>query len=356
MLERLMPLARRVRHRLGRPRQLHEACSRSWVICEAHDEVAPPALFDEADIARITDVNDWTLEAALAVVRGGLVHHDATIAFELRDALLTGGHLFAPRYFTRLAPTPVPHFAPPTVEQLPEALLVSTAYGIKYFGHWLSDDLPLYLAAADLGLPAVSAHLGLSDNQRQYLELLDLQAHSPLALKVGRLVVLQDHAQNAYKSKRYGLLRARMRARLTTQADKPVMLLRGQRGARRVLANEKSVIDLARGHGLDIVDPTSMDALALVGACSSAPLVLGVEGSHLANAVTWMRPGGTLLTLQPAHRFDTHYKGQCDVLGLRFGFIVCDSAADGSFVADLTQLARMLERVQDTANAFSNEA
>jgi len=57
-----------------------------------------------------------------------------------------------------------------------------------------------------------------------------------------------------------------------------------------------------------------------------------------------LRSTGIILALQPPDRFSTCHKEYADLLGSRYGFLVCDSAPNG-FKVNINTLAGLLEKV-----------
>ena len=161
-----------------------------------------------------------------------------------------------------------------------------------------------------------------------------------------RIIVLEDHAQNRYKRERYERLRNTVRARFPSSRGGRVMLLRGAAGVRRVLANEDEVAEVVRGRGFQILDPLRASVAQLLEACIDAEIVLGVEGSQLANGILWIAEGGALVTLQPPNRFDLILKGHCDCLGVSYAFVVGTAANATDFSIDTSTLERLLDRLE----------
>ena len=274
------------------------------------------------------------------------VSHGATIAYEFHDAMLVRGNMFAWRACLTVRGGRAPWLAIGTVAEHDAGALASTQLGVRYFGHWLLDDLPLQLAAREIASP-VTVLANPTPSQVGYAAALGMDAGLHHTSFFKRLVVIDDNGHNAHKRSRYRILRSL--ARQATPADfsgrRGVMILRGQSGNGRVLTNEQEVAALAARRGFRVLDPTRCTAAQMLEACLDAPVVMGVEGSHLANGLLWMAEGGAMMVIQPPQRFVTVLKSSCDSIGVRYGFVVAEPAADESFHVAIDAVDRMLDRL-----------
>jgi hypothetical protein len=80
-------------------------------------------------------------------MRGGVRHHGATELYELADVTLWDRWISAQGWhsWNALHPTPPTRSGSGNPVQMDRAVCGSTFVGSFYFGHWLSDDLPLLL-------------------------------------------------------------------------------------------------------------------------------------------------------------------------------------------------------------------
>lgn len=299
------------------------------------------------DLQRITGVSDDdTIAGEIGKVQARTSRHDATVAHELHNAVMSGGHLFTPRAMHRLGVNSLPLLARRT-RRIRDAVLASTNYGIRYFGHWMTDDLPLTMAAQQLGTP-VSGLQNPTAHQMQYLALLDLQIDVAENVFLDKIIVLDDVGQNTFKRERYASIRERVRSRLTQcHRDNPgVLLLRGRTGAWRTLLNEEAVADAVRQRGFKVLYPENCTASELAENCLDAKVVIGVEGSQLMHGVSLMSTSGTLFVLQPPSRFNAVLRGRCNCEGMRFAFQVGHlHGATRDFTIDIGAVNRMLDRI-----------
>lgn len=346
----LMPLISRTRSRLGLRTDFASHSSRQWTLEPAEERAMQPAFYEPADLERIRGVFEGeTVADEIAKLQSPRVQHAPTVAYELRDVLLSRGHLFTRKMVHRLDTRPLPLFARRARTRLRDAVLSTSHYGIRFFGHWMTDDLTLTLAARELGDP-VSVLLRPTAHQTQYLSLLDCAAPVLDDVFFDRLVILDDHGQNRYKQRRYATLRQRARAKVgAPRPSAGVMLLRGKLGVPRSLLNEDEVAELLRRRGFDVLAPEQMSAEDLVRACLDAPVVIGVEGSQLVHGISVMAQDGVLIELQPPTRFNVLYRGRCDCEGIRYGCQVGHAAgANDDFTIDLAALERLLDRIAST--------
>lgn len=344
---KLAPLLSRVRRHLGGNAEYKAHATRSWVLHPDETATIQPAIFDADELQKITAFAPGDgREIELIRAAGGPGFHHATTAYELSDVLLSAGHVFTPRVHHPIANHRAPLFPNPPTREFDHAVMISTYYGIRYFGHWMADDLPMLMAARDIGEP-VSVTRRMSPAQAGYLDLLGLDTPALEDAYFKKLVLIDDAGQNSHKRARFERLRQLAVPHGTQPAPAGVMLLRGTGGSSRVLTNEAEVAEFARSRGFLVLDPTQADAGQLLRACAGAKVVLGVEGSHLTNGMLWMSQHGTMVLIQPPDRFHMILKNWCDCIGIRTAFMVGEGEASGGFRADTSALARLLDRVAD---------
>ncbi len=345
----LQYLARRIG---GRQLDIEHAASESWIVEPESSHIAPPATFLQDGLERITGVGAFsTLADQLKAIRGGPVTHRAIRAFRLKNAALLEGNLYAPGLRLPLQMR-CPRFSRRmfSADALPSAALASTYFGSLFFGHWLSDDLPLALLAATFA-PPISTHRTLTEHQRDYLQRARIPMRAFRAVAVDELIVLDDRGETASKRRRYALLRERLCAGFENLRPHPgVFLLRGSSGQKRSLKNEGAIAEALAARGFKVMHPESHSVESLMRELSSAELVIGVEGSHLIHAVFAIRPGACFLALQPPDRFSNILKIYADALGCGYGFVVGYAHADG-FTVRLSDLLATLELLRSPAAA-----
>lgn len=339
-----VPLVSRLMHRLRPGRSVRDAASRSWEVAPGCVRVTERAVFEPAALELIEGVaEDSTLALQMARVEGGRIENAPTTAYLLKNAWMCNGHVVLPTCNQRIASGPLPWLADSGAPSLDRAVLGSTGYGARFFGHWVLDDLPLQLAARELG-PVIDVVSERSLHQVEYERRLGLTANPCLDARVRELVVVDDVGQNDYKSARLDELRRRLVASVEPAAHTGVMVLRKDTGKSRRLVNEMVLAQRLAAQGFAIVSPMEASVGDMVQTIAGARVVIGVEGSHLTHALLCMAPGSTLITIQPPTRFDAVLKDWCDCKGVRYGFVVGKGAIDG-FTADPDQVDRVLQMV-----------
>ena len=347
LVTRLKPLVSRMRSKFGLPNDHGHGAARRWEVAPATRSVRPPALYDPADLDRITGVGSTIRDVSSERRRvlGGPVENAATVAYELRDAVISRGQVFTWRTYLQVSDEPAPVVARSTALHLDHASMASSWIGCRYFGHWLMDDLPRQLAAQVLA-PPLSVLTRPTPSQRDYATRLDLALPISDEARVGRLIVIDDFGQNADKQARYEQLRARARTAFPVAGGQRVMLLRGATGKRRMLVNEASLATALAARGFVILDPGTCSVEQILATCVDAALVVGVEGSQILNGAMWARTGGTVLTIQPPHRFELIIKDLCDAIGLQYAFVVGERHGETDFMVDVDQVLRMIDRIE----------
>ena len=341
----ITPLKQKLLRTLTRSRKtLQDVSSKRWTICTAERALVPPAIFLEDDLDKITAVmEDSTLEQEMARIRGGEVEHAATVAFRISNCELLDGNLYKGPFRQPLTKQPEHLVGAEVNELITEGALAGTYYGSFYFGHWLTDDLTLQLAAESLGKPVIPARPPYR-HEPGYRELLDIQPYPLVRARFGSLVVLDDFGQNSFKRKRYEEIRSRL---LKVPAAVPggrVMIRRGHQGAARVMTNATEIERVLLSQGFRILDPEHSTVHEIVEATRGARIVVGLEGSHMLHCVYTMARNGGICVLQPPYRFNNVLKNYSDCLGITYGFVT-GRACEGGFSVDPGELLLVLDRI-----------
>lgn len=337
-----------VRRILRRAASLADISARTWTLCPAEVRTAPPAIYLEESLGRISGAGaDTTVEREMRRIAGGEVEHAATIVHTVAKVRLYRGSLYAGAWKHRLLERPetgLPRAEEPWVERT--GALACTLYGSMYFGHWLRDDLSLSIAAESLDHPVIVARPPYR-HEPGYRRLLDLERRPSTEGMFERILVLIDHGQNSFKSKRYQALRARLRRRYPENGSSLIYIRRGTLGARdpRALINGEEVERFVASLGFRIVDPDALPCEDIVRQIMGAKLVISTEGSHLGHAAYAMGEDSVLCVLQPPNRFNNVYKDFTDCLGHRYAFVV-GAPAEGGFVVQLDEIQRILAAIE----------
>jgi hypothetical protein len=326
----LLPVAHLLRKRLARvpplrrlaPRDLTEVATHSWQLAPGVQEVTPPAYFLPGQLERI---HGWafTDEHPAREMRGGLqVTHGPTRAHLLEDAWLIDGVLYKGPACAHLSPraAQLPHLH--VHAELERAAIYCTPAGNRWFGQWLMDDCPMYPLARAEGTP-VTTMVHPSAHARAYEAWLGMAPTRLRSAYLRRVVLFSDVGQNRDKHRRFRAMSDALLSHVRVQPHPGVFLLRGQAGERRVLRGELELAQrLYERRGLRILDPLRADVPTLVSACAGARVVVGVEGSALMHGILALRPGASVLALQPHGRFCGLYKHLTDRDGQQFAFVV----------------------------------
>jgi hypothetical protein len=334
----------------GSRRTLQDLSSKRWTICPSEQQRVPPAIFLEQDLAKITAVmEDTTLEQEMARIRGGQIEHAATMAYQLADCELLNGNLYKGAVRYPLTKQAQRLFEFKRTESITEAALASTYYGSFYFGHWLTDDLSLCLAAQSWGTPVIPERPAYS-HESGYRELTNIQPNSVASAYFQQLIIFDDFGQNSFKRTRYEEIRSRLSKIPAINAGGKVLIRRGQQGAARVLTNAAEIEQLLVAQGFYIVDPEQSTVQEIVAATQGARLVVGLEGSHLLHCIYTMAQNGGLCVLQPPFRFNNVLKNYADGVGISYGFVI-GQANENGFSINPDDLLHILAKIDSALPA-----
>ncbi|NBW48538.1 MAG: glycosyltransferase family 61 protein [Betaproteobacteria bacterium] len=320
------------------------------------EEISPPsevtrtnACFDPGDISKVTDVGmGTTLEFELQRIQAGVSPHKGTYAYELHDVTLMDGALYKFRFKHGISYRKQLTSHTGQVEVVEDGgTLAQSWLGSRYFGHWVRDDIPLAWLAKQIGNPT-GIHRPLTPQQLAYAEILGVEFSTlPHVAHLSKITVLTDSHYNQGKVARWKTMRDAIASRAIGKKFNGVMLLRGFSGESRVLLNELEIAERLERLGFYIVNPGTMDVEKFLSEAAAADIVVGVEGSQLANGFFCMKEDASMLVLQPPFRFNNIYKDACDAIGARYGFVVGDLAANG-FTVDAEAVERIVERLCQT--------
>jgi Glycosyltransferase 61 len=324
---------------------LRAMSSSRWEISPVETSEVPAAIYLRHHIDKVTALGDATCwEVEMKRVGGGLVEHAATVAYVISKCELLGGSLYkgpSRLPLTRERPSLMTFNQ---MEYFDQAVLASTYYGSFYFGHWLKDDLSLYLAAEKLGKPIKPARKPYG-HEPGYLDLLNIQLQELNTAYFENLILIDDFGQNSYKFQRYLELRLRLqKSSIPMNEGGRVMIRRGQQGAARHLTNAAEIEQLLESHGFVIVDPEVSTVAEIVSATLGARLIVSVEGSHIAHCFYSMAQSGGICILQPPFRFNNVLKSSFDCIGVKYGFVVGDQT-EGGFSIDSSDLLSILDKI-----------
>jgi hypothetical protein len=339
-----VPITQRLRRVLGPPQTKADVSDEQWTLCPAEAWTSPPAIFNEADLGRITAYQENTKpEIEEQRIRGRKREQIATVAFRLRGATLIAGQLYKDSVrLDFLGPRRV-LFRIGSPERIKDAVLVCSPLGNRYFGHFMTDDLPLNLLGAHLAEP-VTAEREPYLHESGYRVLTGLHARPLAHAWFESLLVIDDLGQNRLKRERFEAIRATLNRGPRRARARGVFVRRGGRGAMRELVNQSEIERYLARIGFEIIDPERCSPAEFVARSLGAEIAIGVEGSQLAPAIFTLASGGTMITLIPPDRFNNVFKDYVDCLDMRYAFTVGRQVESG-FRVEVDDLARLLERL-----------
>ncbi|MBF2047887.1 MAG: glycosyltransferase family 61 protein [Leptolyngbya sp. IPPAS B-1204] len=338
-----IPLQWQVLRLLKGRRTYQEICDRQWVLYPQESCLTPRAIYRSEDLERVTAVHPETTYAyEVGRIQGGKVNHAATTVYQIRQTHIQNGSVYKGAMRHCLAPAQTRFRSVSTTELLDRAALACTFAGLRYFGHFVTDDLTLAMAAESLAQP-ITMSQRLTTHQLEYRHLFGIDPLPVVQAQCQELLIIDDVGQNRFKRQRYERMRLRLR-QLGPSTCEGVMFLRKSSGVRRWLVNETEVAAFLQKQGFVILDAESLSVAEIMRQVLGARLVIGVEGSQLVHGLFAMADGGTLLTLQPPNRFNNVHKDYTDCLGMNYAFVVGNPEANG-FSICLEDLAKMLDRL-----------
>jgi len=330
----------------GSAAPLESLASRIWEIAPAEVRAAPPAFHLPGQFERVTQLSPFAsdLDAERRQLRGqSSSMHGATRAMLLEDVILADGVLY--KGAARMHLHKRSRLVPPMrvrEQQEPSALYCSSP-GNQYFGNWLIDDCTTYPLAVEHGRPIASASVVASPQMLAYEALLGMRPNRCDHTWFKRLVIFDDVGQNRHKRQRFKSLGDQLLGGRAATPHAGVFLLRGRAGQRRVLRHERKIAErLQQTRGIRVIDPMAHSAAQIIEMCAGAEVVVGVEGSQLVHGLVMLRPGGSLLTLQPPNRYCSLFKNLTDRDDQKFGIVVGTPAGE-DFDADVGEIERTLD-------------
>jgi Glycosyltransferase 61 len=337
-------LSRVMAHRLtGRqPPPIESVAERSWEISPAVASLSPRAVFLPGQLDRVTG---WAFSDGHPgpEMQGGIaVPHAPTLGFILRHAWLVDGRLYKDGACCYLQPRSSRWPQILVEQEIERAAIFCTSAGNRYFGQWLMDDCVTYPLAASEGVP-VTTDQPVNLHTLAYEDWLGMKPERVQGAFLREAVIFQDIGQNRDKHRRFRAMSDRLLSHVEVVPHPGVFILRGTTGDRRCLQNELELAERLRDRrGFRIIDPAKSDVATIVRTCAGARTVVGVEGSGLIHGVLVLRPGGSLLTLQPPNRFVPVFKHLTDRDDQNFGFVV-GLPRGGDFWIDPEEVERTLD-------------
>ena len=138
-------------------------------------------------------------------------------------------------------------------------MLVAGIAGSTWFGHWLIDEVPLQMLAADFA-PLIAHIRPEHRDEPGYRAVLHLASPRRVGTAmVSQLTIVDEFGQNPSKVRRYWQIREQLA--LSPKGADRIYLSRGNWGTFRLLRNEKELLESIPCRG--ILDRRYIDSLAL---------------------------------------------------------------------------------------------
>jgi hypothetical protein len=306
-----------------------------------------PAMFDPDHLSRVTCCAFGQSVPSLVEVMTARQYRETPLAtYPIGEATVLGGTLitkglpiFQSEMVTAklsdvLADSPV----------LNDAVLANSMQGMRYFGHWLSDDASAFEAFRDHP-ELVSLPLQPWGDARLYARLFDQQWQQHMVIRSRSLTLVRDLGFSRRKAERYRQLRGRMRKQLgaSDNAGRVVFLKRGPSGDPREIVNSAELEARLSAAGVKIVmaEGASEDFLRSM---LDASIIITIEGSQDRHALYALREGGGMVTLLPPDRFYVATHEWVRNLDMHSGMII-GTLAEGGFTIDPDEVLQMVDRL-----------
>jgi len=338
------PYFRHLKRLVRGPGTLESASFKKEMLCAEAPAIYSPTIYLAGQLERITNSPvESTKEIEIAAATTLSDTHPPTLAYHFRDAALVDGSVYVGtlRHFLTNHRQQV---GPPIDAcKYDNCGLVSSYYGLKYFGHWLKDDCATHLLASTIGVPPLFLPIPPSPHENQYRSWFDHTDAPVVRAWIRHLVVFDDMAHNSLRLKRYEALREKVGRQFPRKHHQLLVYLkRGKIGQRRVLQNEEDLIEVLTKQGYVVVDVENDDLKTIIATLVDAKVVVSIEGSHIAHCTFSVPRDSALLVLQPPDRFAANHRKWANCLGVRFGFVV-GSVGQHGYIFDPDEILRTVD-------------
>lgn len=323
-------------------------------IAESRDVIHPGNWFDHPsaiylpeELNRITGVGlGGSIEGELKRMQAHRQFHQASIAYHTSNLLACNGDIYGKRFKYGIKRKRQEWLNLQAAEVVEQPVIVSQTWlGSQFFGHFISDDIPLNLLAQTIG-NAYGISINLTEQQQEYAKLFQVrQQQLPEKSLLKQVTLFDDFHYNEHKVVRWKQLRKTLTQHKQTPKHQGVFLMRGHTGAARLLVNEQEVADYLSTQGFLCINPGESHLNDVIDAVAHTDRLVGVEGSQLIHGFLGLREGGSMLILQPPMQFSCVFKDKADMLNIRSAFHVCQQC-EGGFKADLNSIKNLLNQMQ----------
>ncbi|MBK4214765.1 glycosyltransferase family 61 protein [Paracoccus caeni] len=307
-----------------------------------------PAIFNRDHLSRVTQCGfSKPLQELIEVLEAREYVERPLSTCDLGPATVVGGIIFTPD--NRILHSSFLHpglrditATPPEVSE--RTVLINSMQGIRYFGHWLSDDVAAHEAfRGDSDLRALPLP-GWSD-ARIYSRLFEQDWQGHMVIRSKALTLVRDLGFSLDKARRYRALRQRMRDNLgqPDERGKVVFLKRGPSGDPREIVNAAELETQLSAAGVMIVTAEG-ESEHFLRSMLDASVIITIEGSQDRHAIYALQDGGGMLTIAPPDRFYIASHEWARNLDMHSG-IVIGTVAEGGFTVDPNEILSMVDQL-----------
>jgi capsular polysaccharide biosynthesis protein len=350
MLSRFLPIWNLGRKVIGGRHRIEDAADQITVIQTEEIEDGKPIFHLDGQIEKVTAGSPFTpLGDEMKALHQTEAHHASVIRYTFRDCFVHQSGFDGNEFAHRIKNIKEYEFLYSNAPTLVSATYCMSPVSDMFFGHWLQDACATALLAKT-GDTLFLDPKPVWPHALEYAQALRLPATKPAPSFVRRIDLYQDHGQGSNKRARYSEMRDRLSAHYpqTNRKSRLVYFRRGDTGMARIIANETSLVETLTKQGFEIFDLRNASVASIFSTFRDATTVVSVDGSHLNHLYFAMPPGSALVTLIPADRFTMNQIGYAGAAGLRYGFMVIDTAPGGYHVNE-ADLLRTLDLVEKSA-------
>jgi len=279
----------------------------------------------------------------LRLLEGRSYPQGPTRAHLLEDAVVSGGMVLCDDWVSHIR-SDLPGkilFRGPMITE--EAAFCTAYSGERYFGHWITDNLPCEMLANQEGWLPVGLSANTWPHSVMYRELTGLFAQQISAARFKRLWFLEDHEFNRHKRARFSTLRQRIRSTLKPAGSKRVFLRRGSQAVGRAMANEDEVADILEKNGFEILLPERMDVVPLLNILAGATTVVVAEGSVQSHAFVSVPTGTGFAMIMPPRQFNLFGRQYIDAIDGKLAITIGEDVSEEKFVVQPERLLRVID-------------
>jgi hypothetical protein len=319
----------------------------TMILAPAETTVTPPSYRLDGQLDRVTGVAEHS-SRALEQTRLGSVpfQHRATTAYRIENAVFAKGCLCTSRMIDRQSGERRGLLPVRISDDLDTAVLPLNHFAAIYFGHTVLDGGASMMLAPRFGEACIDSVVsaGMEGHVDRYFALFGL-SHRPVRnVRIRNAWIFDDIGMNSHKSARLKQMSARVRTLPTQRTGHGVFIRRRGWGVNRAPQNEAQLEEFFAGRGFDIIDPRDLTVDQIATRIIGAAVVVGVEGSGMIHGMLALEPGRTVVMLLPPSRLNNMMKDYADGLGLRYGFVIGHTTAQG-YTIDAEEILRTIDLV-----------